>query len=303
MRYRSFLADSRRWDGFAVRPGDIIISTPPKCGTTWTQMICALLLFQTPELGRPLDLTSPWFEMLTRPRADVLADLEAQTHRRFMKSHTPLDGLPAGDGLTYICVGRDPRDACLSMRHHMANIDMNAFFAAWAATIAADGVDDLPPPSPPASGREFLERWIDDDSALDQAPNCLASTIHHLATFWAARDRGDVVLLHYDDLRADLEGEMRRLADRLGIEVSESRWPALVEAATFAEMRRRADVVAPDTNEHLWKSNAEFFHLGTSGQWRDVFDEELLARYEARLSELAPPDLAGWLHQGAPLSS
>ena len=42
MRYRSLVADSARWDGFAFRTGDIVISTPTKCGTTWTpQMLCA----------------------------------------------------------------------------------------------------------------------------------------------------------------------------------------------------------------------------------------------------------------------
>ena len=43
-RYEASMYDSNRWDGFELRPGDIIISTPPKCGTTWTQMICALLI-------------------------------------------------------------------------------------------------------------------------------------------------------------------------------------------------------------------------------------------------------------------
>ena len=37
-RYEASMYDSNRWDGFELRPGDIIISTPPKCGTTWTQM-------------------------------------------------------------------------------------------------------------------------------------------------------------------------------------------------------------------------------------------------------------------------
>ena len=43
-RYEATVYDSNRWDGFEFRRGDIIISTPPRCGTTWTQMICVLLI-------------------------------------------------------------------------------------------------------------------------------------------------------------------------------------------------------------------------------------------------------------------
>src|SRR5690349_16062238 len=92
--YRTFVRDSTRWDGFPLRADDIVISTPAKCGTTWMQMICALLVFQSAELPAPLSTISPWLDMLTRPRDDVFADLAAQTHRRFIKTHLPLDGLP-----------------------------------------------------------------------------------------------------------------------------------------------------------------------------------------------------------------
>src|SRR6476660_7616371 len=105
-RYRSFINDSGRWDGFALRDGDIIISTPSKCGTTWMQMICALLIFRTPDLPASLATLSPWVDMLTRPVDDVVRDLESQTHRRFMKTHTPLDGIPDHPGVTYIHVAR-----------------------------------------------------------------------------------------------------------------------------------------------------------------------------------------------------
>ncbi len=67
-RYEGTVYDSNRWEGFELRPGDIIISTPPKCGTTWTQMICALLILQEAELPRPLDRLSPWIDMVTRVR-------------------------------------------------------------------------------------------------------------------------------------------------------------------------------------------------------------------------------------------
>ena len=96
-RYRGIVYDSARWEGFELRPDDIVISTPPKCGTTWTQMICALLVFQEPELPDRLAAISPWLDMVTRPRTQVVAELAAQTHRRFIKSHTPLDGLPLAE--------------------------------------------------------------------------------------------------------------------------------------------------------------------------------------------------------------
>src|SRR3954447_12027368 len=101
-RYRSIIADSGRWDGFAFRPGDIVISTPPKCGTTWTQMLCALLVFDGPVFPAPLDELSPWLDMTISPLAEVMATLDAQTHRRFIKTHTPLDGLPMHAEVTYL---------------------------------------------------------------------------------------------------------------------------------------------------------------------------------------------------------
>src|SRR4029079_14554748 len=123
MRYRSVIADSARWDGFPLRSDDIVISTPPKCGTTWTQMLCALLIFDGPAFPAPLDQVSPWLDMCIRPVAEVNAALGAQTHRRSIKPHTPLDGLPLHADVTYLVVGRDPRDVAISFEHHAANMD------------------------------------------------------------------------------------------------------------------------------------------------------------------------------------
>ena len=115
VRYQSEDEDSARWDGFEFRTGDIVISTRSKSGTTWMQQICALLIFQTPELPAPLGRLSPWLDWLITPREQVVARLEAQQHRRFIKTHTPLDGLPLGERVTYIVVGRHPLDMAVSL--------------------------------------------------------------------------------------------------------------------------------------------------------------------------------------------
>ena len=230
-RYRNFVFDSGRWDGFKFRADDIVISTPPKCGTTWTQMICALLIFQTPTFGQPLDVLSPWVDMLTRDRDTVVGELEAQTHRRFIKSHTPLDGLPFDDRVTYICVSRDPRDVALSWDNHMANMNFLAFITARQNAVGLDDMAEIlaqGPPVRPDDPRERFWAWVDDETPLEESLPSLRTTLHHLQTFWERRDDPDIVLLRYEDLQADLEEQMQALARRLRIEVPADGWPELL---------------------------------------------------------------------------
>ncbi|MGQ0716889.1 MAG: sulfotransferase domain-containing protein [Pseudonocardiales bacterium] len=301
IRYRSIVADSARWDGFPFRDGDIVISTPSKCGTTWTQMLCALLIFQTPDFDRPLTEISPWLDMLTADRGELVSALEAQHHRRFIKTHTPLDGLPLDDRATYVCVGRDPRDVGFSWSNHWVNLDMDAFFAARRKAVGLEDLDGLLPGGlsvPPPTEIERFWQWVDDARPPGESPGGLASLVHHVRTFWPAKAGApNLVLLHYDDLQADLDGQMRYLARRLGIDVPEQRWPELVPAARFDEMRRRADDLVPNPGDALWHENAKFFHRGTSGQWRTRLNADDLRRYHLRVAELGDPEVAGWLHR------
>jgi len=262
-------------------------------------MICALLVFQVPELKQPLSVLSPWLDMLSRARCDVVADLEAQKHRRFIKTHTPLDGLPLDTSITYICVGRDPRDVALSIDNHTENMDLASFIAARDAAAALDGIIPEPvfPPPRPDDERERFWLWVDNDAPPTKLGSSLLRTLRHLETFWDAPDGVDAVMLHFDDLRTDLEGQMRALAQRLGISVAEWRWPQLVSAASFDNMRARAALTAPSADTRIWRNNERFFHRGTSGQWRDLLDDEDLKRYRARAKAIGPCDLVEWVHR------
>ena len=298
VRYVGRVYDSGRWEGFELRPDDIVISTPPKCGTTWMQMICALLILQTPELPDRLSNLSPWLDMRTRSRKSIVALLEAQTHRRFIKTHTPLPGLPLREGVTYICVGRDPRDVALSMDDHLANLDWDVFHAQAAAAAREDGLPEpekvAPPPLDQLSENERFWRWVDDDTSPQEASSSLLRTVRHVETFWKADSTIDVVMLHYRDLTTDLEGEMRALSNRLSIDVPDERWPALVEAATFSSMRRDSASTAPSG---IWRDPDDFFKRARSGAWLDLLDEDGQRRYDARVASLIEPDLAAWLHR------
>jgi aryl sulfotransferase len=284
--YRSGLTDSERWQGFPLRGDDIVLSVPSKCGTTWVQMICALLVFQTAELPEPLTMLSPWLDMRLRPVEDVVRVLDGQRHRRFIKTHTPLDGLPQRNGVSYLVVGRDPLDVAVSMDHHRGNLDEETFQRLLG--------DEPARRERPADQRERVLQWIHDERPVDS----LRGVIHHLHQAWKRRDEQGVILVHHADLSRDLEGQMRLIAGRLGIEVPSGRWPALAEAAGFAAMRERADQLAPDERLGLFTSRNAFFRSGRAGQGREILKPDDLAGYDALLRSLAGQDFREWVTRG-----
>ncbi|HEU4511798.1 MAG TPA: sulfotransferase domain-containing protein [Nocardioidaceae bacterium] len=287
-RYRSADEDSRRWYDFPFRADDIVISTRSKIGTTWMQMICALLVFQTADLPARLSSLSPWLDWLVIPRAEVFAPLDAQDHRRFIKTHTPLDGIPGHPGVTYIVVARHPLDMAVSLYHQSANLDRARIAELTGRPWTARR------PRPPV--HEWLQAWIDADCDPREQLDSLPGVLWHLRGAWSRRHDGNVILVHYDDLRYDLPGQMRQLAARLEIDVPEKAWPRLVEGATFERMKARADLVVPDPSGVL-KSHQAFFREGRSGAGESLLTSAQRAQYHARTRLMAPPEMLSWLHR------
>ena len=287
-RYTSPDEDSARWWDFPFRPGDIVVSTRSKSGTTWVQMICLLLVYGSPDLPGSLGALSPWLDHLVRPKEEVFARLAAQRERRVMKTHTPLDGVPLDGRATYIVVGRHPLDVAVSLYHQGENIDRRRM-----AELTGNPETERPEPPPL---HEWLLGFIDWDGDPREWLDTLPGAMLHLSDAWERRDYPNVVLVHYDDLRTDLDGAMRSLAVRLGFPVVERSWPALVQAATFESMRERSRASYPDTLGVL-KDPTAFFRHGVSGDGPALLSAGELAHYHERVAEMAPADLLAWLHR------
>ena len=264
----------QRWAAFPFRQGDIVISTPPKSGTTWLQMICALLIFQTPDLPAPVRELSPWLDDWRSVRGALFTQLAAQPHRRFIKTHVSPGRIDIDPRATYITVARDPLDALLSM-HRQSDLSL--------------------PEARRASLPSLRERLLKNlDPAEPYWSRHLVGHMQILSGGWARREEPNFMLLHYQDLRADLEGQMRGIATQLGITVPETVWPGLVKAATFDQMRAAADRIQPLSG---LENPAEFFWKGKSGSGRALLTDAELDRYHERVAQLAPPELLTWLHR------
>jgi aryl sulfotransferase len=303
------VVDSRRWDQFEPRDGDIVIATFAKCGTTWVQRIVDLLVFQSPEV-RPFGDISPWLDStLFNSVENDLATLRAQTHRRYVKSHLPFDALPVWDTIKYIHVGRDGRDARLSWQNHQQGFrqDFMARIAAQAMALAAQRGETPtgPPPAAPEDPRAYLMEWFAElEAALDAPGDRGASTRFGFdffgfeATYWRERRLANLLLVHYDDLSENLAREMRRISDFLGIATPDALMPSLVEAARFEAMKRDGDALFPRLKEVFDRGADRFISQGRSGRWREYLRPDDVARYEAIVCRASTPGLACWLENG-----
>jgi aryl sulfotransferase len=139
--------DSTIWNDLSFRDDDIIISTYAKAGTTWMQQILGQLLFDgDPDLE--VAEMSPWLDLRVPPKEEKLPLVEAQTHRRFLKTHLPVDALGFSPKARYLYIGRDGRDGrdvVWSMYNHHANANQS-WYDALNDTPGRVGPPIEPPP-------------------------------------------------------------------------------------------------------------------------------------------------------------
>lgn len=277
------LMDSTRWDRFELRDDDIIIDTWAKSGTTLTQQIVAQLIFP----GDPDVLgnhTSPWLDFQIVPEAAQVAMLEAQTHRRFIKSHLPADCLPWSPTVRYIYIGRDIRDVAWSWHNHRTH--MTDF--AVAGLAAASGFPPLPPVDP-----DIRQCYFD----FLEEKNISHPFFSQVLSWWERRHEPNVMLVHFADLISDLPGQMRRMAAFLDIAIDETRFEAMIAYCQIAHTRALAEKAGG--MEAVFEGGATtFFNKGTNGRWRDVLTPAEIAMADEAAARHLPADCALWLKTG-----
>ncbi|MEY4949800.1 MAG: hypothetical protein RL698_2011 [Pseudomonadota bacterium] len=284
--------DSTIWNDIAFRDDDVIIATYAKSGTTWMQQIVAQLLFDA-DPGVAVAEMSPWVDLRVPPKAVKLPLLEAQTHRRFMKTHLPVDALRFAPQAKYLYIGRDGRDVVWSMYNHHANANQSWY----------DALNDTPgrvgPPiePPPADIRQYWREWFDRDG------HPFWPFWENVRSWWAIRDLPNVKFVHFADLKKDMAGEIRGIADFLGIDIDEARWDDILTHCSFEWMKKNATKTVP-LGGAFWDAGAEvFINKGVNGRWTESLTPAEAAAYEERSRAELGDACARWLAVGGPVKS
>lgn len=283
--YRGGCTNPERWETWVPNTGDILVCTPAKCGTTWTQTILAMLVHGGAELPGKLPVLSPWIDAdLGVPANEVAEALAKQTGRRVVKTHTPADGFPIWDGVTVIAVYRHPLDVFFSMRNHAANrrdIGEDVMFT-WPISRS-------------------IRTYVSHPSVFeDFGKETLMNLVTHYTQTVLSGRLPDLKLFHYSDMVRDGRRTVEALAAAAGINADASVIDAVTKATAFGAMKAKAADYAPVGGSGFWKSDGNFFDSASSNKWEGRLSEEELALYRARLEELTPDVQArDWLEGGS----
>ena len=279
--------DSTIWNDFAFREGDVIIGTWAKSGTTWMQQIVGQLLLGPDPTIRAAEL-SPWLDIRVMPKEVKLGIMAAQTHRRFVKTHLPVDALVFSTKAKYIYVGRDARDVVWSLfNHHHQFTD-----EAYQAFNETPGLVGPPLERPIDDIRQYWHEWLDGDGYP------FWSFWENVRSWWAIRDLPNVMLVHFNELKADMEGRMRDIAKFLEVEVDPADWPKICEYCSFGWMKEHAEETAPGGGMMFSGGAKSFIFKGENHRWQNVLSADESAEYETRAIEQLGPEGADWLMNG-----
>jgi aryl sulfotransferase len=286
--------DSARWEQFTPRADDIIISTSYKSGTTWMQNIIQHLIFQDLQ-SRPIWDFSPWLDMRLNSLDEVLGQLAAQEHRRCIKSHLPLDGLVYFAQPKYIIVARDARDVFMSLWNHYSNYTPEMY---ERLNDPSSRVGDLFPTCP-QDIRELWRWWMGRGwFEWESEGYPYWSNLHHTQTWWDYRHLPNILLVHYNDLSQNLEGEIRRVAEFLNVQLPAELLPPIAHAVSFSSMKQNAERLVPGSEETFKGGPQTFINKGTNGRWREILNDDDLELYTAAVARELTPDCARWLENG-----
>ena len=280
--YQNDTLNSTHWDHVNFRDDDIVVCTALKTGTTWMLRILSLLVHQNTAVDSEV-MKTPWPDYRMWDIEQEVKEMDAIEHRRFIKTHIPLDGLPYNENVKYINVTREMHDAFFSLQNHWSILtDGNL--------ASKDKYGDKPFPRF-EDGGDVHQRWKDwltksGGFKWEQDGYPFWSMFSYVESFWPYRKLPNILMVHFTDMLNDLEGQMRRVAAFVGIEVPEEKWPELVNAATFDSMKKDLKTLQPKFDK-MFKGGGDAFMDKVDGIWKEILTtDEDTKNYESRMGQL-----------------
>ncbi|GKV25222.1 hypothetical protein SLEP1_g34692 [Rubroshorea leprosula] len=254
---------------FQAQPTDIILSSPPKSGTTWLKALGFAIVTR----NRYDDVNSPLLTKVSHECVPVLIEFSFIQNKSYrspdlplLSTHSSFSCLPKsvittpGCKIVYIC--RDPKDTFISMWHYVNS--------------------NIPKGSDPFPLEEAVELFC-------QGLSFRGPYWDHVLEYWNASLElpEKVLFLMYEDIKRDPVFHVKRLAEFMGYpftleEESRGMVQKVVELCSFEKLSN-LEVNKTGKYNMLDKfeiENRSFFRKGAVGDWKNYLTPEMAARFD-----------------------
>jgi len=208
-----------------------------------------------------LFLRSPFIDfafILNQSEAEVNAffdQLDSLPSPRIIKSHLPFELLPLNllDTCKVIFVCRNVKDAAVSFFHHERlmkghdRVDMP--FDKYAESLFRPGLVIL--------GGHF----------------------QMLESAWTRREHGNLLILWYEEMKADQKGAVTRIAAHNGVTLDSTEVEAIVEFTRLDNMRQGSNQPYHH-NPNFHEGRGQFLRKGKVGDWSNHFSPSLSSEWD-----------------------
>jgi hypothetical protein len=248
--------------GYEPTEHDVIVSTFAKSGTNWMMQIAHQVAFRGEGEYQNIHDVVSWPDMnkMRRPVSPPLSDTNvwraSPTGLRVIKTHLATRYVPWSEKARYAVVVRDPKEIFVS----------SYFFAGSVAGALMPSTDI------------WFELFITGKFPLDFG----ASWAEHTAGYWELRNKPNVLVMLFRDMKQDREGAVRRVADLLGVDLTPDEMARVVEKSSFDYMKSINDRFSPLAPGSLpWTEGFHMMRQGKSGGSSEMLTAEQQAQIDA----------------------
>lgn len=228
---------------------DVIVTTYPKSGTTWMKQIAVQIGYLGDGEYNHIDDVVPWPDKLVPIEGPELNDIsvlsDSPTGIHVIKSHLEADYIPYDTGVKCICVIRDPKDTLVSVVHFENGFNKLLF-------------DHTVP----------VEEWVaafQTDRFIYQPWALLTDS------WWRLKDRDNVLIMFYEDMKKDPQATVKQVADFLQVELTKEQFKKVLEKSSFSYMKANDDKFAPPA----WDAgHVPMVRSGKSGNAKELLSTE-----------------------------